>query len=286
MKRITLIFLSVIILTNSYGQTDKNGNPVFNNEIITDEKLDGFELTSSYYTIDNNISNRGSSVYVSDKPTLTEYIKFARELPSNFFIIHQGQSVMLMIMLIPKIEGSNTSLSFNIINPKNGKSMQTSCNVWGEISEKRADELLKLKADSNAKIINMPNNGKALLFNKIAYRIQPYDKLKEEIIEIAKQIITPEEEIKDPIEYIKKESIGGKLDFNKLLEKETQILFLYEEIAYNKKDFAIFLWGKKIKMLGISSSKKATILWEEINNRTLTTPEKKALLNGFNSKTE
>ncbi|MDR2010717.1 MAG: hypothetical protein LBQ22_09575 [Bacteroidales bacterium] len=286
MKRITLILLAVIILTNTFGQTDKHGNPVFNNELISEEKFDDFELTSSYYTIDNNISNKGSSVYVSDKPTVTDYLKFARELPSNFFIVHQGQNVMLMIMLMSEIDDSNTTLFYNILNPNNGKSMQTPCNVFGEISEKRADELLKLKVDTTAKIIDLPNNEKGLLFNDIVYRIQPYDKLKAEVIEITKQLLVPEEEIKDPVEYIKKETIGGKLDFNKVLEAENQSFFLYDGIAYNKKDFAIYLWGKKVKILGISSSKKAVKLWEEINDRTLTSSEKKALVNGFNSKTK
>lgn len=286
MKKLASILLTVITLTTAFGQTDRHGNPVFNNELISEEKLDGFELTSSYYTIDNNISNEGSSVYVSDKPTLTDYLRFAQELPSYYFIVHQGQSVMLMIILLPKIEGSNTILSYNIVNPSNGKSMQTPCKVWGEISEKRADELLKLKVDTAAVIIDLPNNGKGLLFNGIAYRIQPFDKLKAEVIEIVKQLTTPEEKIKDPIEYIKKETIGGKLDFNKVLEKETQALFLYDGVGYSKKDFAIYLWGKKVKTLGISSSKKATMLWEEINNRELTTLEKKALVSGFDSKSK
>ncbi len=284
MKKTALTLLTVITLTNAFGQTDRHGNPVFNSELISEDKLDEFELTSSYYTIDNNISNKGSSVYVNDNPTSDDYLKFARELPSNFFIVHQGQSVMVMIMLMQKIDGSNTTLSYNIINPNNGKSMQLSCNVFGEISEKRADELLKLKVDSAAKIIDLPNNGKGFLFNSIVYRIQPYNKLKAEVIEIAKQLSAPEQEIKDPVEYIKNETIGGQLDFNKVLEKETQALFLYDGVAYNKKDFAIFLWGKKVKILGVGSSKKAKKLWEEINNRTLTDPEKKALISGFESK--
>lgn len=280
MKRIALILLTVITVTNAFGQIDKHGNPIFNNELISEEKLEGFELTSSYYTMDNNISNKGSSVYVNDNPTLIDYLKFARELPSNFFIIHQGQTVMFMIIVLQKNEDSKTAFTYNIVNPNNGKSMQIPCNVWGEISEQRADELLKLKVDTAAKIIDLPNNGKGLLFNGIAYRIQSYDKLKAEIIEVAKQLTTPEEEIKDPIEYIKKETIGGKLDFNKILLEETNGLKLYDG------GDAIYLWGKKVKMLGISSSKKATKLWEEINNRTLTASEKKALISGFDSKTK
>ena len=283
---IALIVLTLVTLTNTLGQTDKHGNPVFNSELISEEKLDGFELTSSYYTIDNNISNKGSSVYISDNPTLDDYLKFARDLPSNFFIIHQEQSVLIMIMAIPKNEDSKTTLTYNIINPNNGKSMQTPCNVWGEISENRADELLKLKVDTNAKIIDLPNNRKGLLFNEIVYSIQSYDQLKAEVIEIAKHLITPAEAIKDPIEYIKKETIGGEIDFNKVLEKETQTMFLYDGVAYNKKNFAIYLWGKKVNMLGMDSSKKATKLWEEINNRSLTNEEKKALISGFDSKTK
>lgn len=285
MKQITFLLFAVFAMTSAFGQIDQHGNPVFNNELISEEKLDNFELTSSYYNIKDNISNKESSVYVSDNPTIDDYLKFARDLPSNFFIIHKGQNVIVAIMLLQRNDGYKTTLTYNIVNPNNGKSMEVPCNVFGEITEKRVDELLKLKIDSTAKIIDMLG-GKSFLFNGIAYKIQPYDKLKAEVIELANQLISGGEEIKDPVEYIKKETIGGKLDFNKVLENEKQSLFVYDGMAYNKKDFAIYLWGKKVKMIGIKSSKKAIKLWEEINKRTLTEPERKALNNGFNSKTE
>jgi hypothetical protein len=192
-----------------------------------------------------------------------------------------------MIMLLQKNDNGKTTLTYNIINPSANKSAQFPCSAWGEINQKRADELLKLRVDTSSAIIDLPNNGKGLLFNGIAYRIQSYDKLKAEVIEIAKQITANEnkpEEIKDPEEYIKKETIGGKLDFNKALDGEKQSMFLYDGVMYSKKDFAIYLWGKKVKTLGISSSKKAAQLWEEINGRELTAPEKKALEKGFDSK--
>ena len=207
MKKIVLFLLIVIKLSNAFGQTDKHGNPIFNSEPISEENFDIFELTSSYYTINNNISNKGSSVYVSDKPTSAEYLKFARELPSNFFIVHRGESVMVMIMLMQKIKGSNTNLFYNIVNPNNGKIAQIPCTVFGEISEKRADELLKIEVDMAAKIIGLPNNGKGLLFNGIVYRIQPYERLKAEVIAIAKQLLEPEEKIKDPIKWRKNKNI-------------------------------------------------------------------------------
>jgi hypothetical protein len=90
------------------------------------------------------------------------------------------------------------------------------------------------------------------------------------------------DKVSNPIEYIKKETIGGELDFNSVLEKRGGTPFyLFNGVAYNKKDYAIFLWGQAVKQLGISSAKKATKLWTEINKRELTGPEKKALIRGF-----
>jgi len=253
MKKTGLLFLVIFTLTSVFGQTNKNGNPIFNSDLISEEKLDNFKLTSSYYNIKENISNKKSSVYVSDNPTLDEYIKFSRDLPAAFFIAHKGQTVICMIILLQKNDNGKTTLTYNIVNPNTKKSIQVPCTVWGEINEKRADELLKLKADTASAIIDLPNNGKGLLFNGIAYRIQPFDKLKAEVIEIVDQMMgggKQTEVIKDPEEYIRKETIGGKLDFNKTLENEKTPFFLHDGIAYNKKDFAIYLWGKKVKNVG------------------------------------
>ncbi len=95
------------------------------------------------------------------------------------------------------------------------------------------------------------------------------------------QVMDSTVQINDPIEYIKKESVGGKLDFNLALEKENKQFYLIDNIAYNKKDFGILLWGASVKSLGISTYKDAAELWEEIHKRKLTGPEKKALKNGF-----
>lgn len=83
----------------------------------------------------------------------------------------------------------------------------------------------------------------------------------------------------DLLEYIEKETIGGKLDFKMGLEDNK--MYVYNGIGYNKKDFSILLWGQAIKRLGIPSLKKVTKLWEEINKRSLTGPEKRALIRGF-----
>src|SRR5688572_26656201 len=117
MKKLGLLLLTIFALTNLFGQLDKNGNPIFNSDLISEEKFDNFELTSSYYNIKENISNKKSSVYVSDNPTLDEYIKFSRDLPATFFIAHKGQTVICMIMLLQNNDNGKTTLTYNIVNP-------------------------------------------------------------------------------------------------------------------------------------------------------------------------
>ena len=90
------------------------------------------------------------------------------------------------------------------------------------------------------------------------------------------------------VNYIKTETIDGKLDFIKVLEKEgkTKTLLLYDGVAYNSKDYSILLWGQAVKRLGIKKVKDATLLWEDIYKRDMTKPELNALTKGFNIKIE
>ncbi|WP_164121935.1 hypothetical protein [Sphingobacterium sp. xlx-130] len=50
-------------------------------------------------------------------------------------------------MLTPEINGTKTTLSYHIVNPESGKSLDMPCSVWGEIIEKHAGELTRLKID-------------------------------------------------------------------------------------------------------------------------------------------
>jgi hypothetical protein len=189
MKKIIPLMIVLFVFNLHWAQVDKYSNPIFNSISLSEDDLGDFELSSNYYTINNNIANRESSVYVSNTPTKGEYLKFARNIPSYFFIVYKGPTIFIAITLLPKIEGNKTTLSYNIVNPNTKKSIEAPCRVWGEISEKRAHELLELKVDSSAKIIDLPNNGKGLLFEGIVYRIQPYDNLKKDVTELANKLM-------------------------------------------------------------------------------------------------
>jgi len=284
-KIITIVFLS-FISTYIIAQTDDNGNPIFNNVQIENIEIDDYSISLNYYTIKNNIDNNKSSVYVSDSPELKDYIKFARDYPSYFAIISKNNEAKYMLILLQQNKDGKTSFIYNIVDAESKRSMEVPCQVWGEITEKRVDEIIENNYDSTAeKGAIVGTNKKQFSYNKMIYGYQPYKKVKEEIIAISKELMSPKlTSAKEVRKYIKKETINGELDFNKVLEKEENALFAFDGFAYNKKDFAIYLWGKKVQTLGIKSGKSAVKLWEEINERKLSKAEKGALKRGFESK--
>jgi hypothetical protein len=191
MNRSIFVFCILIIVTRSYAQQDRYGNPIFNSQVISDEKVDNFRLLAGYYTIANNISNKKSSVYRSSAPSLTDYLAFSRELPSYFFVVFKGETARFLIGPIPKVEGNKTKLFYRIMNLSTNKSAEVPCQVFGEISEKRVEELIRLQVDTTAKVLTTPN-GKLYLFQGIAYRIQPYEQLKADVISMARELLDME----------------------------------------------------------------------------------------------
>jgi hypothetical protein len=144
-KILTLLLL--FIATQSFPQTDRNGNPVFNSVSINEETIKNFQLISSYYTLQNNIANKGSSVYISDKPTLDEIENAATNLPSDLFVLMKNQAILNMVMILNK-----PTRQYFVVNPTTGKQQQIPCSLVGDITENRANEIIKEKYDPKAKI--------------------------------------------------------------------------------------------------------------------------------------
>lgn len=254
---------------------------------IGTEDLGGYELTSGYYTIRNNIDNPECVFYVDDHPAKEDYFNFARGIASYFFIVHKGDQPLVQIVVMPKKEGMETKYYYNVQNPSNGQTVNIESTVSGDIAQYRAEELVGLHVDPEIMMMELPDGERGLQFEGIVYHIQPYADLKGEVVELVKKLLSPTlQPMEHPEAFIKAETIGGKLDFNKVLEKEDQQFFLYDDVAYNKKDFAIFLWGQTVHQLGVSSVTNAVSLWEEIYGRKLTAPEEVALKKGFASKSK
>lgn len=80
------------------------------------------------------------------------------------------------------------------------------------------------------------------------------------------------EKIENPREYIKKETIGGKLDFSKLF-----IGYGEENAKYKVYLYSIATWTYAVKDLGIKKKSEIIKLWESIYKRRMTKDEKKAV---------
>jgi hypothetical protein len=83
--------------------------------------------------------------------------------------------------------------------------------------------------------------------------------------------------------FVKTQTKGGELDFNKKLASRKQSMFLHDGEMYTKQEYALVLWGMRVKSLGLASAERACALYASINNRPLSTTEQKAVTNGFAS---
>ncbi|WP_345226224.1 hypothetical protein [Hymenobacter koreensis] len=81
--------------------------------------------------------------------------------------------------------------------------------------------------------------------------------------------------------YIRSQSVGGELDFTKILASKKQTTFLYGGQMLDKKELAMYMWGAKVKELGVATAQQAQVLYEDIIKKRLTESEKKSLESSF-----
>src|SRR5689334_17106346 len=77
---------------------------------------------------------------------------------------------------------------------------------------------------------------------------------------------------------------GGSLDFAAHLP--TKQFFIIGGLAYNRADAAIVRWGEAAHRRGVPSADDAVALYEKISARRLQETERRALVNGFNLRSD
>jgi hypothetical protein len=279
MKKLIILFLFIANIV--VAQTDKNGNPVFNSISITEENIDGYMLSSNYYTLHNNIENNKSSVFLSKAPTLNEVEKAAINLQSNFFIVVKKGRIINMISL-----KQQSGIKLTILNPYTRKVDEADSDLEGDITETRANEVLKNKYDTTARI----ENG-YLFFNNNKLKIIPYTAIKKAVINlIVKQKL--DKEVPDGIEYISQTEIrkkiltasknGGQLDFwTPIQGHEYDGIQIEPGIFATKLHAAYAQWAFNVIHAGISGEDALFSLYAELAGRAVTEREKSYLLYGF-----
>ena len=284
MKKIFIILLFISI--NLYSQTDKNGNPVFNSITTSEEKINDFQLNSNYYTLDNNINNKKSSVYINENLSLDEIEASATKLPSDFFLVLKNNSPINMIMIVNKPERV-----FFVINPSSGSQKFYDCDLKGEIFENRANEIIKNDYDKKAKIVD----GK-LFFNEKYFSIIKNSELKNKILQLIKENklsagaasntkILDKGMLRSLI--IKESQENGKLDFfSEIKGHEMDGVQVKPGVFTNKQGISLYKWGRANYEMGVNTVEDALSIWSEIKTRKPNQREIDYITMGFNKELE
>ena len=271
---------------NVYSQTDKNGNPIFNSISTNEQEFDDFNLISNYYTLENNIENKNSSVYISDSPSLNEIEKSATELPSDFFIITKNQQISNMILIV-----NEPKRVFVVIDIGTNKQSEFKCKLKGEITENRAKEIIDSKFDDNAKI----KDGK-LYFNNKKFKIITNADIDKAVISLIKKENlgeTKTSEVKIPSQNELKKIIlsetkeGGKLDyFTEIKGKEYDGIQIKPGVFSTKLGVALYKWGRTTFDNGVNTLEDSYKIFAEFKGRELNQREKEYIKLGFNKELE
>lgn len=100
-------------------------------------------MDAYYYTITNNIADRGSAFFVADNPTSEQLMRFATETPAFFFIVHSNRVVSALVTLEqhPR-EDRQQRFAFRIIRDPKKPSMLIPLPHTYDIVDLRAREIM------------------------------------------------------------------------------------------------------------------------------------------------
>ena len=252
---------------------------VFNSVALEEKAYDGFSITSGYYTIANNIDHPPSTAFISHTPSAEEHLYFAQHQPSYYFFIHRQREVLRIILLRQRVRDQRSEFFYTVIDPISGHRTQVPSRLGGELTQLRAKELVMSHLDPPVSLVE---GDSVCLFEQNRYSVQPLADVRQEVVALAQQLLSKDQSrVKELKEYIRAETIGGTLDFEVALSVESREHFYRDGVSYGKRTFSVLLWGGAVRMLGLLSVDTAQGLWEDIQQRSLTLADAKALRKGF-----
>ncbi|MGL1935346.1 MAG: hypothetical protein OCD01_10005 [Fibrobacterales bacterium] len=179
-----ILLLAVLMLLVSCAghrnTTDSNGNPIFNSISFNVENFEGYSISQNYYTILNNIHNPNSSVFISKTPTVDDVWNFSTSLPSYFWVITKGATVIKMISLNQTLEGSKSNWNWHVVDVINGTQGEFTAHFKGHLTEHRWLEQ-KYKTDMLGQELMAAEKGAILIHNKMMLMVVPYNRIYNEL---------------------------------------------------------------------------------------------------------
>lgn len=285
-RKITIAFLITVSIGQLFGQTDNNGNPVFNSISTSEKTIDDFLLISNYYTLRNNIENKLSSVYISDNPSIDQIQNAATKLQSDFFILTKQSKMVAMIVLL-----NDPNREFMVVVMSKNKQLNFPCNLKGDITENRANELISEKYDTTAII----ENG-ILKFNHKSFQIIRNDDIEKAVIDLIKNekldkkkpsdiMLPSKEELKN---YILAETAeGGQLDFfTEIKGHEYDGIQIKPGLFTTKQSVALYKWGRACFEIGVNTVEDAYEIFSEFKGKPVNSRDKEYIKMGFNKEWE
>jgi hypothetical protein len=280
MKHI-LTVLAALFAWPCFAQSDHNGNPVINSIPMGEDSIGGCKLLANYYTLQNNIDNKTTSVYISDKPGIEEVAMAATNLPSDFFILVRNDQVIKLILI------NNYPKKWILVStPDEAEPKKYKNPLKGDISENRANELIKAGYDPSATI----SDGK-LNFSGKHYTITTNQEIKATVIDLIKQqrfdtagssgaTLPSKDELHNMILMQTRE--GGKLDFfTPIKGHEMEGIQVKPGIFDTRIGLALYKWGKACYDLGVVDVDEANAIFSEFKGRPLNMREKAYIKLGF-----
>ena len=281
MKKITILILTILSLGQVFAQSDKNGNPVFNSVSTGEKSIGNFLLISNYYTLKNNIENTQSSVFISKKPTLDQIEKASINLASDFFIMTKESKMVVMIIL-----QNDPKREFMTIAMSNKQQATFPCNLEGDITENRANEIIKEKYDTTATI----ENGK-LKFNRKEFVIISNQEIEKAVLTLIKEEKLDKKKISDIVMPSKKElknyiltetKVGGKLDFfTEIKGKEFDGVQIKQGVFSTKQSVALYKWGRACYEIGVNTIDDVYEIYSEFKQKEINQRDKEYIKMGF-----
>lgn len=276
------IILLFSALTNTLqGQSDDYGVPVFNSVSTGEKQVNNMLLISNYYTLSNNIENKLSSVFIASQPTLDQIQNAAVTLQSDFFILTRERNIIATITLMnaPKREFTIYILSQN-------KQITAPCDLVGDITENRANELVQKKYDTTAYI----GEGQ-LHFNGQTFQIIKNSDIENAVLDVIKHeklnmkrpsgtYVPSKEELKN---YILSESaVGRPLDFfSEIKGHEYDGLQIKPGLFTTKQGVALYKWGRACFDIGVNTPADAVEIFSEYQGKPTSPRDQDYIKMGF-----
>jgi hypothetical protein len=175
---------------------------------------------------------------------------------------------------------------FVVIERKTNTQSTFSCKLKGDITENRADEIIKEKYDQNATI----SNGK-LNFNGKQFKIISNQEIEEAVLALIKKEQLDKKEPSDIILPSKNEiksfiltetKPGGKLDFfTEIKGKEYDGVQIKQGVFTTKQSVALYKWGRACFEIGVHTVEDAYDLFSEHQGEPVTERNKAYIRMGF-----